>query len=55
MFLEKILDAHGHRISSKHGEERGAEEEAETNSIFSGLVDSVEMTGDDHSLVGSVG
>lgn len=34
MFLEQLLDAHGHSIPSKHGEERGEEEETELKSIF---------------------
>lgn len=33
-FLEQLLDAHGHRIPSKHGEQRGEEEETEMKSIF---------------------
>lgn len=42
MFLEQLLDAHGHRIPSKHGEERGEEEEPEMKSIFF-LVDGIEI------------
>lgn len=42
MFLEQILDAHGHRIPSKHGEERGEEGETQMKSIFFG-VDRIEI------------
>lgn len=38
MFLEQLLDAHGHRIPLKHGEEKGEEEETEMKSIFSWLM-----------------
>lgn len=34
MFLEQTLDAHGHRIPSKHGEERGEEGDNKMKSIF---------------------
>lgn len=34
MFLGQLLDAHGHRIPSKHGEEREEEKETEMKSIF---------------------
>lgn len=42
MFLEQTLDAHGHRIPSKHGEERGEEGDSQMRRIFFG-VDSVEL------------
>lgn len=34
MFLEQTLDAHGHRIPSQHGEERGEEGDTQRKSIF---------------------
>lgn len=42
IFLEQTLDAHGHRIPSKHGEERREEGEAQMKSIFLG-VDRIEI------------
>lgn len=33
-FLEQLLDAQGHRIPSKHGEERAEEEETDRKSIL---------------------
>lgn len=42
MFLEQTLDAHGHRIPSQHGEERGEEGDTQRKSIFF-RVDCVEL------------